>query len=735
MTYFDAPYRPADLTLNSDAINSSLVGFWPLTDGSGTTAKDISGVGSNLTSPSTPLWGSSSIGPAYTSNGIDHQAYLNTNNGFPISSVDAFSVSFWYESDASGSYGDFLGDWSGGSEKNLLIRNNLECYVRNAGDTAEDGIQAVFPSGSPFNVAGAYHIVLVIDSGDAKLFLNGSLNNQDTSFMAGPYIAGNDNLKIGRGFNQSMQSGFLNNVRIFNAALTAAQVKQLYTRPWTGTNYDTEALWLSPPASPTLSSASEATSIMTSCLGWWPLTEGSGTVAKDIVGTNDGTITNVDWLDSELGMSSDFQTESNGDHITTNFSAAGQSEITVSFWMRNDGGATPNTYGRLLSMGFLNALDCYINKSSNNSLSFVVNSTNVYFSSLPPIGEWFHFCGVWSQSSHQELYINGSQVATGTADTSVIGSGSHNVIIGGTTSGPRTFHGGIQNVRIWDRALSSSEVALLAERPWIGAEYNESFYLYPPVPSSLTPLDSSSIHTDLQGWWPLTETDNFASGAADISGNGNNGTQFGGVLSEFGEIGTVANFDGSGDYIDTGSSSIVTSFPVTVSAWVKPTSGVRNTIFGSYYAVGTDRSLHCEISAAGKMFMLCSSTGSYQSTNSVTGTTTLSTSDYSHVVFVFEASGGSLYLNGVSESSSGSLFSTLSTPSVDFLIGTNGVTGNLANQFEGDIGNVRVWSRALSASEVADIYYSPWLGSAYTGTSSDPATNRFFSPAAFARLG
>ena len=61
--------------------------------------------------------------------------------------------------------------------------------------------------------------------------------------------------------------------------------------------------------------------------------------------------------------------------------------------------------------------------------------------------------------------------------------------------------------------------------------------------------------------------------------------------------------------------------------------------------------------------------------------------------------------------------------------------GEVIVTLDGDLQNVRVWSRALSATEVADIYYSPWLGSAYTGTSSDPATNRFFSPATFARLG
>ena len=47
--------------------------------------------------------------------------------------------------------------------------------------------------------------------------------------------------------------------------------------------------------------------------------------------------------------------------------------------------------------------------------------------------------------------------------------------------------------------------------------------------------------------------------------------------------------------------------------------------------------------------------------------------------------------------------------------------------------NVRVWSRALSSSEVSSLYSDPWIGSDYTAVV--PPSNRFFSPAAFARLG
>ena len=729
MTYFDAPYRPADLTLNSDSINNSLVGFWALTDGVGSSAVDVSTNGNNATKTGAD-WESTEIGTAFK-NGASS---VGLDAGTGVSSLLASSditVSFWLNSNMSGPRSHVLGNYNG-TNGSLLVRRdggNFRVYK-------DTGSSVTFTANM---IAGSwYHIAFVFNSsGNFKAYVNGT-QTQNT----GSSRTATDN---GQSFqigsrpdlptNQTLD-GYIQNLRIFNAALTAAQVEQLYIRPWTGTNYDTEALWLSPPASPVLSSASEATSIMSNCVGWWPLVEGSGTVAKDIVGTNDGTITNVDWLDSELGMSSDFQTESNGDHITTNFSAAGQSEITVSFWMRNDGGATPNTYGRLLSMGFLNALDCYINKSSNNSLSFVVNSTNVYFSSLPPIGEWFHFCGVWSQSSHQELYINGSQVATGTADTSVIGSGSHNVIIGGTTSGPRTFHGGIQNVRIWDRALSSSEVALLAERPWIGAEYNESFYLYPPVPSNLTPLDSSSINTDQKLWLPLT--DGSGATAVDISGNSYAGTARSSQGWSTTSLGTAANNTSltNGGFTFGDQADLDMYGDKSFSLWVKPNGGsATQVLFEKRSSSGGLEGYSCYV-----RYNTDSTVGfladSGSSTTTASSASALVTDVWSNVCVVVSGNNATIYVNGVAGTTvTNADFAADLSNTVDFVTGYAQRDPSTQDDFDGSVQNVRIWSRALSATEVADIFYSPWLGSAYTGTSSDPATNRFFSPAAFARLG
>ena len=717
MTYFDAPYRPADLSLNSDAINNDLVGFWPLTDGSGTSAVDVSTGGNNGTQSGGVSWASSEIGTVASFDGSDDQFDISHNSSYNAGTTGELTVTAWAKFDTFGTYRNVVSKDYG---YNIGAREWV-IYGEPSGNRVS--AQLFDSSGTAYGVGTGvnttytgvwYFLSMVWDGTDLKLFVDGSVASTASAAIT-PRTSTED---VQIGYNGRFRhDGDVQNVRIFNAALTAAQVEQLYTRPWTGTNYDTEALWLSPPASPTLSTASESTSIMTSCLGWWPLTEGSGSTVTDLVGSNDGTLTSgVGWKEAALGTSSE-HTHGN-DYISTGLDLAGESAVTASAWVRNDGVAA-GQYGKIVCQSHGANFDMHMSVAGNHALKYYINNTSVTANSsdVPAIGTWFHVCAVWQQSSRQEIYVNGELSASVTADTSVIGSNPHNVFIGGTTArSSRGWDGGIQNVRIWNRALSSDEVSTLYERPWIGAEYNESFYLYPPVPSSLTPLDSSSINTDQELWLPLT--DQTGTTAVDISGGGNNGTLDAALTHVNTAKGAAVSFPANGG-ID--SSATISSQPYSVSLW-----GYMNSATTYYYQMfigqtsGSRPTIYIDNSSLLKM---------YGGSNTLSSTTTIGVGEWFHVVGVFDGSSSALYVNGVVEASGA--------------VGPYDLSGGMrighwwtgGRDFDGNIQNVRVWSRALSATEVADIYYSPWLGSAYTGTSSDPATNRFFSPATFARLG
>ena len=61
----------------------------------------------------------------------------------------------------------------------------------------------------------------------------------------------------------------------------------------------------------------------------------------------------------------------------------------------------------------------------------------------------------------------------------------------------------------------------------------------------------------------------FNGNANDESGNGNHGTEYGGVSYENGVVGKAANFDGVDNYIETlNEVTVDTNEPRTVCAWV-----------------------------------------------------------------------------------------------------------------------------------------------------------------------
>ena len=209
------------------------------------------------------------------------------------------------------------------------------------------------------------------------------------------------------------------------------------------------------------------------------------------------------------------------------------------------------------------------------------------------------------------------------------------------------------------------------------------------------------------------------------------------MTSEFSEVGTSANFDNTG-HIDVGKSfwdsGIVSANAFTFNAWFNVDNNTADHgIFGSWNSASEALNVWVDVGGTNVSLTAICGDGTTQAITSVNAPI-VTTGQWHMGSVVFDGSANTLkvYLDGVYSNQNSSATATLTTAPIGFHIGDD---GSGSRTTEGLIHNCRIWSRALSSTEVADIFYSPWLGSAYTGTSSDPATNRFFSPAAFARLG
>jgi predicted ribosomally synthesized peptide with SipW-like signal peptide len=189
--------------------------------------------------------------------------------------------------------------------------------------------------------------------------------------------------------------------------------------------------------------------------------------------------------------------------------------------------------------------------------------------------------------------------------------------------------------------------------------------------------------TDLVAYYP------FEGSADDLSGNGYDGALNGGVSFESGQVGQAAAFDTS-DYVEV-PGVIDPSAVQSRFAWVKPTGGVD----GAY-----PRVLHQDNALELAWRQNSNEWGIYDGSNWYTFGTA-SSGEWKHVGVVWDGTDLIGYENGqpFQLATTGGASST-----GPIRIGAN--PSPSGDKLAGHIDDVRIYSRALSASEVQELYDS-----------------------------
>jgi len=159
--------------------------------------------------------------------------------------------------------------------------------------------------------------------------------------------------------------------------------------------------------------------------------------------------------------------------------------------------------------------------------------------------------------------------------------------------------------------------------------------------------------------------------------------------------GSYLQFDGSDDYVGTGTSLLNNVSQFTLAGWLKPeTAGNREGFFGQndliefgYQNVTT---VWGWTASGGDVYWTIDSTFSFNSKH--------------HAVFVGTGSNLMIYVDGELKSTGGSTTNSYNTSAFDFNIGGGGVWDASGNWFDGDIYEVAVWDTALSAAAIAALY-------------------------------
>ncbi len=154
-------------------------------------------------------------------------------------------------------------------------------------------------------------------------------------------------------------------------------------------------------------------------------------------------------------------------------------------------------------------------------------------------------------------------------------------------------------------------------------------------------------------------------------------------------------FDGVNKYVDAGNAASLNMDYITMEAWIKPTIKNLQIIVQDRDSVGYRLLLAIDNNSKVYFKIYPDSNPNATSLNSVI------LNSWNHVVTTFDGTTGKIYLNGIQDPNTFSYSGVIATQtSYGFLIGKAAIF----SQFSGSIDEVRIYNRALSPTEILDLY-------------------------------
>jgi hypothetical protein len=395
-----------------------------------------------------------------------------------------------------------------------------------------------------------------------------------------------------------------------------------------------------------------------------------------------GTIIGTTDVAGEAGRARNFN--GNGDRITAPAISVPATDFTVAAWFRWTTNPSPY-YSGIHGGGF--SWELRVQADGRLSAMFYQSVQPDTFTEITsPLayndGVWHHVAGVL-RNGLVEIYVDGELKASDTTNPVSSVRPSTGVVIGSVAS---DFAGDIDEVRVYSRALTDSEIAAMVPPP--------------PAGSPVLQYDMQTLLLDGR--------------MRDLSGNVHHGT-IAGTTDIAGKIGQARNFNGNGDRITAPAISVpATDF--TVAAWFRWTTNPSPYYSGIH---GGGFSWELRVQADGRFAIVF-----YQQIGPDVMAETASSLVYNdgewhHAAGVLRAGLAELYVDGVL------IAQDTTNPIASVRTSTQTVIGQVASDFAGDVDEVFVFSRALSAEEVGALASTSTLASersAYPfAGASDPA--------------
>ena len=200
-------------------------------------------------------------------------------------------------------------------------------------------------------------------------------------------------------------------------------------------------------------------------VAWWPFDDRSGSVLRDRSGKgNHGTLYGPTWVAGRRGSALSFDGVDDYVEIPNSDSLGVTATATFEAWAKI--ASLPNTYPRILSKETGTAASSFaISVWSNTRQAWltIAGAMKGRSETVLADGTWYHIVFVIGDGLYAKCYVNGKLDYTVGIESGTIPVTTYNLLIGNNPTTERQFHGIIDEVRVYNRALTAAEIKRLYE--------------------------------------------------------------------------------------------------------------------------------------------------------------------------------------------------------------------------------------------------------------------------------